>query len=234
MSHRAARDCLKAPFRQTITADRAWLYPACVSSFQITFYSTKAGLSAICNFLFNLQGLSFSSTTRIPPISSLLFCLSLSRSLLFLSFSGCEEVAPVHLRSVHPSSVAADARQLPRDDLWDRERSRAQDSLGHGQAHPFSQRSLRRSLWHRAVCYCSAGGESFLIKLETAREKVWFYGLKTSKPPFVPTGRLCSYEWTLSEVQRAPRPPFRSCYLISSVLLVTCYLYSAHEVLNAF
>lgn len=55
---------------------------------------------------------------------------------------GCEEITPVHLRSVHPSSVHANARQLPRDDLGDCERPRAQNPLWDGQAHPFPQRGL--------------------------------------------------------------------------------------------
>lgn len=92
------------------------------------------------------------------------------RELLFLSFSDCEEVTPVHLRSVHPSSVSADSHQLPRDDLGDCERSCAQDPFGHGQAYTFPQYSLRRSL-----CDCPVSLElrlpviqPILLKLEMA------------------------------------------------------------------
>lgn len=45
--------------------------------------------------------------------------------LVLSSILGREKVAPVHLRPLHPSSVPADARQLPGDDLRDRQRSRA-------------------------------------------------------------------------------------------------------------
>lgn len=60
--------------------------------------------------------------------------------------AGREEAPPVHLRSVRAGSVVADARQLPGDDLGDRERPRAQDPLGHGQAHPVPQHGLDRSV----------------------------------------------------------------------------------------
>nr|XP_020451036.1 uncharacterized protein LOC109957484 isoform X2 [Monopterus albus] len=55
----------------------------------------------------------------------------------------CEAVAPVHLRSVHPSSVHADTCQIPRDDLGDCERSCAQGRHRHGQDHSFPQCSQR-------------------------------------------------------------------------------------------
>lgn len=59
--------------------------------------------------------------------------------------SDCQEAAPIHLRSLHPSPVLADARELPRDDLGDRQRPRAQDPVRDGEAHPFPRHGLRSS-----------------------------------------------------------------------------------------
>ncbi|XP_061581759.1 androgen receptor-like isoform X2 [Cololabis saira] len=63
------------------------------------------------------------------------------KALVLFSISR-EEAAPVHLRSLRASSGPADARQLSRDDLRDRQRPRAQDPLRHGEAHPFPQHGL--------------------------------------------------------------------------------------------
>ncbi len=125
-----------------------------------------------CHLLFPLLSAGFvlfqhcthlrvSSLLLMTSAWPLLLSLSLSLSLLFLFSSDCEEVTPVHLRSVHPSSVPADAYQLPRDDLGDCERSRAQDPLGHGQAHPFPQYSLEGRLCDCPICHLSSGTQSF-------------------------------------------------------------------------
>lgn len=93
------------------------------------------------------------------PESSLLFItprLPLQLAPISLS-SGCEEVTPVHLRSVHTSTSSADARQLPGNDCGDCERSRTQDPLGCGQTHSFSWCRLKRGLCDCCVCHLSSG-----------------------------------------------------------------------------
>lgn len=99
----------------------------------------------------------------INPKSSLLFItphLPLQFSPFSLS-SGCEEVTPVHLRSVHTSTSSADAHQLPGDDRGDCERSRAQDPLRRGQTHTFSWWRLKRGLCDCCVCHLSSGRQPF-------------------------------------------------------------------------
>ncbi len=144
---------------------------------------------------------------------------------LFLSFLDCEEATPVHLWSVHPSSVPADACQLPRDDLGDCERARAQDPLRHGQAHPFPQSSLERSLCICPICHLSSPAQflrPFLAKLEMFREGFWSYKMKEVKTRF-----FTQWEWGTLRLgvwinRRTYGTLFYSCNCIHSVLLNAC------------
>lgn len=126
----------------------------------------------------------------INPKSSLLFItprLPLQLSPFSLS-SGCEEVTPVHLRSVHASTSSADAHQLPRNDRGDCECSRTQDPLRRGQTHSFSWCRLKRGLcdscvplklWQTAIYL-------FLVKLDKVKGLLFEYKLPSSS--ISPTG----------------------------------------------
>lgn len=197
MSWRAAGDCLGGPFRQKTRVDQDFAVQtpsalpclwglerhnechlfkpplrARVKRQASMSFTISSFICWLCSSLSMLY--TFTSLSLITPVSS------------FLLFSDCEEVTPVHLWSVHPSPVPPDACQLPRDDLGDCERPRAQDPLGHGQAHSFPQYRLERSLCDCPICHLSCGAQSQTNsgKAEGAREGLWFHEGERGKPLF--------------------------------------------------
>ena len=178
MSWRAAGDCLGGPFRQKTRVDQDFAAQTpsalpCLWGLERhnechlfkpplrARVKRQASMSfTISSFICWLCSSSFSTLYAFTSLS-----LITPLYIHFSFISDCEEVTPVHLRSVHPSPVPADACQLPRDDLGDCERPRAQDPLGNGQAHSFPRYRLERSLCDCPICHLSCP-RPILVKLK--------------------------------------------------------------------